>query len=316
MDIMSLLSKASDIVRPGARDVLPASSLVLLIAGLIIAGAPGPVTVSRALKVAGHLSIVAFGLLVLAIAAVSIFLQPIISGLIAIIQDKAQGAIARSISYRFSRQQRTRRDKARERITELYQYEEQGSIDDAQRMELEALAERLRQFPSAGRVRSTELGNVLAAAEENAGQAYGLDSRVALPRLEPLLPDSATKELASRRADCLFASRFCATLILGTIVSAALLASDGIWLIVPAVTLMFSWLSYKNAIAATVVYGETIRVQFELYRLLLYKAYQYPLPASFTEEQALGRQLSLFFRTGLGAPAHYFYHERRSKSKK
>jgi hypothetical protein len=310
MDIISLLSKASDLARPNARDILPVGSLALLIAGLIIAGAPGRVSVTKALGAASHLSIASFGLLILTVAAMSILLQPLIFGLVAIIQDKAQDAITRSISERLSRRHRIRRDKTRERLLELYRNEQQGTINAAEQRELEALAVRLRQYPSVGRVRSTSLGNTLAAAEEDAGRPYGLDSRVALPRLEPLLPESAAKELNSRRTDCLFASRFCATLLLTTIASGLLLAGDGIWLTVPAIFLVFAWLSYKNAISATVVYGETLRVQFELHRLLLYKAYQLPQPSSLQEERQLGEQLSLFFRTGFRKSEPYFYNDK------
>src|SRR5206468_12769867 len=102
----------------------------------------------------------------------------------------------------------------------------------------------------------------LAAAEEDAGRPYSLDSRVALPRLELLLPESAEKELNARRDDCMLASRFCATLLLAVIVSAVLLAKDGVWLLIPASVAVFAWMSYRNAIAAAVAYGEMLRVVF------------------------------------------------------
>ena len=240
VDLISLLSKANDVSRPGVRDVLPVASLVLLVGGLIFAGAPGPPRINKVLLAAQHLSVIGFGLLVLTIGAMSIFLQPVISGITGLLQDKAHWRPMRLISYRVSRRKRKRRDMTQRTIEGLYQLAAERALtapgqaqfadrahtpNESELGEIEELSDRLRRYPAHGRVRATTLGNVLAAAEEDAGRPYGLDSRVALPRLEPLLPESAAKELDAKRDDLMFAARFCATLVLATLVSALLLAT-------------------------------------------------------------------------------------------
>ena len=46
-------------------------------------------------------------------------------------------------------------------------------------------------------VRATGLGNALAAMEDSAGAAYGLDAVVAWPRLYPLLGDKVRAVVAT-----------------------------------------------------------------------------------------------------------------------
>jgi hypothetical protein len=300
VDLMSLLSKANDLGRPGARDVLPVASLVLLVAGLFAAGAPERrPDMRRALLVAGHLSVIDFGLLILSIVAMSIFLQPVISALVALLQDRPRWRLARSISHARARHKRALRQMAED---SLYRKLDVRNAEPEARAQLEGdieeLSEKLRQYPRFGRVRATNLGNIMAAAEEDAGSPYGLDSRVVLPRLELLLPPSAEKELSSRRDDLVFASRFCATLLLTAVVSAGMLARYGLWLLIPATAAVFASLSYRNAVAAAVAYGEMLRVVFGLYRFLIYEAFHWPLPESPDEEQSMGRSLTEFFYTG------------------
>lgn len=332
---MSLLSKANDVSRPGVRDVLPVASLVLLIGGLILAGAPGPPTIKKALLTAQHLSVIGFGLLVLTIGAMSIFLQPVILGITALLQDKVHWRPMRSISYRVSRRKRRRRDmtqdmlnrlsqraseRARQRLTQTEnvqlaaQEQEQLAdgidvLSESELGEIEELSDRLRRYPAHGRVRATTLGNILAAADEDAGRPYGLDSRVALPRLELLLPESSAKELDAKRDDLTFAARFCATLVLAALVSALLLAMDGIWLLVPVSVTVFAVLSYMNAVTAAVAYGEMLRVIFDLHRFLLYKAFHLPLPANSEEDRVTGHRLTELFETGVSSGFDYMFED-------
>ena len=332
---MSLLSKANDVSRPGVRDVLPVASLVLLVGGLVFAGAPGSLRINRALLAAQHLSVVGFGLLVLTIGAMSIFLQPVISGITALLQDKVHWRLIRLISYRVSRRKRNRRDMTQHMIDHLYQLASEradrrstqsGTIElttqeqeqiagradtlsASELDEIEELSDRLRRYPAHGRVRATTLGNILAAAEEDAGRPYGLDSRVALPRLEPLLPESAAKELNAKRDDLTFATRFCATLVLAMLASTLLLITDGIWLLLPVSVAVFAILSYMNAVTAAVAYGEMLRVIFDLHRFLLYKAFYLPLPANSEEDRAIGYKLTEFFETGVSSGFNYMFEE-------
>jgi hypothetical protein len=299
MDILSLLSRASDVGRPGTRDILPIASLVLLVAGLVAAGAPRRrPNIHSALSAAQHLSVIGFGLLVLIVVAMSIFLQPVISGIVALLQDRAPWPfiawLLRPLQIHEYRKRRMHESRLHERLNELRANPSHWQQTD----ELDSLAEELRKYPSVSRTKATRLGNILAAAEEDAGRPYGLDSRVALPRLELLLPVSAEERLTSQRDDCFFALRFCATLILGVLVSGLLLADDGIWLLVPALAAVFAWLSYRNAVSAATSYGEILRVVFDLHRFLLYDAYHLSRPADLDEEQRIGMLLSRFMKTG------------------
>jgi len=340
VDLLSLLSRASDVGRPGVRDILPVGSLVLLVAGLVAAGAPGhSPNIHRAFIVAQHLSVIGFGLLVLVIVATSIFLQPVISGFGALLQDNVSWVPPITGWYKWRRREETQR-----RLHGLYHklglseedpyymedfslqmqgssgYGRQQSLPDYERLQLfsrrlgaiegdepQKLSERLRRYPSSGRVRSTTLGSIIAAAEKDAGGPYGLDGRVALPRLELLLADHQAKALSSRRDDFLFALRFCSTLLLGAVASALLLANYGIWLLVPGFTLVFAWVSYRNAIAAATAYGEILRVVFDLYRFDLYRACHLPLPDDIQREKDLARALTLFLQTGVPIPVSYVY---------
>jgi hypothetical protein len=108
---------------------LPIASLVLLVAGLLAAGAPGRPNVHRALLAAQHLSVIGFGLLVLTIVALSIFLQPVISAVVAMLEDRVRWPLI-------------------------------GRVADILRlrawMKLEKGDEKpLRQYPSSSRVRAT-----------------------------------------------------------------------------------------------------------------------------------------------------------------
>ena len=304
MDILSLLSRASNVGRPGTRDILPIASLVLLVAGLIAAGAPRRrPNIHSALSLAQHLSVIGFGLLVLIIVAMSIFLQPVVSGIVALLQDRAQrpfiARLSRPLMRHEYRKRRIPEDKLRQRLADMRANPTHWQQTD----ESDSLAEELRKYPSASRTKATRVGNILAAAEEDAGRPYGLDSRVALPRLELLLPESAEERLTSQRDDCFFALRFCATLILGVLASGLLLADDGIWLLIPVLAAVFAWLSYRNAVSAATSYGEVLRVVFDLYRFLLYDAYHLARPVNLNEEQDLGRLLSRLCRRVICQPS-------------
>jgi hypothetical protein len=87
---------------------------------------------------------------------------------------------------------------------------------------------RLDRYPDdEALVAATHLGNILRRAEVLAGGRYGLDTALALPRLEPLLPERSAVVLSSHRDDLDFAARFSAALLVGAIASAALLATQG-----------------------------------------------------------------------------------------
>lgn len=134
---------------------------------------------------------------------------------------------------------------------------------------------------------------MLIAADQYPAERYGLDTRVALPRLQLLVPAEATTLLDEHWEDLQFATQLAAALILGAILSAALVVAHPIWLLLPAITLVLAWLAYRNALTAGVQYGEALRVLFDLYRFRLYDALREPSPMTPDEERDLGRRISL-----------------------
>ncbi|HEY0406789.1 MAG TPA: hypothetical protein VGC89_13745 [Pyrinomonadaceae bacterium] len=167
-------------------------------------------------------------------------------------------------------------------------------------------AQQLRSsYPAEGRILPTLLGNVMRAAEDFPDKRYGLDAVVFWPRLYPLLPENMLVILTDQRNQLDLAARFCATFLFAAAFSIAFLYRQGWWLIVPAVTLLLAWLSYRAAIAAARAYGLGLQTAFDLYRFELLKALHLALPVDRTTEKKSNRELSDFMRQGLPVNLHY-----------
>ncbi|MGI8777554.1 MAG: hypothetical protein ACR2LJ_09245 [Acidimicrobiales bacterium] len=96
----------------------------------------------------------------------------------------------------------------------------------------------------------TALGNVLRAAEYRAGRLYGLDTVVMWPRLYPLLPAAMRDLVGDLRLQMDVVARFTVTFLAAAAISAALLATHGWWLLVPAGALVLAACSYGATVAA------------------------------------------------------------------
>ncbi len=162
------------------------------------------------------------------------------------------------------------------------------------------LAAELRQLPPARSLRPTMLGNLISRAEEDAGARYGFDTRVAIPRLDPLLRESVRAALNTARDELNFSVRLTITSMLATISSAVVLHRHGWWLLVPAAALTSAWLCYKNSIAAAAKYGEELHVAFDLDRFKLYEESHLGTPQNRDEELKLAQQLTEFWTYGRG----------------
>jgi hypothetical protein len=105
------------------------------------------------------------------------------------------------------------------------------------------------------RLLPTQLGNDLRAAEDRAGQRYGLETVAAWPRLYPHLsePLASTQDRIRDQLDG--AARLC-VLLVPNVVSATVLLTDAWWLLVPAAIAVLSWLLYRSATQAAVAYGK------------------------------------------------------------
>ncbi|MEV0225419.1 hypothetical protein [Streptomyces sp. NPDC050704] len=116
----------------------------------------------------------------------------------------------------------------------------------------------------------TRLGNILRAAESYPHERYGLDAVVTWPRLFPLLPDGLTTALAAARAEIEF------HLTISALASFFAVGAGGWLAAVNGPTWLFlscywagaacAWLTYRGALAPARLYGEHVRVAFDLYR--------------------------------------------------
>jgi hypothetical protein len=155
---------------------------------------------------------------------------------------------------------------------------------------------QLGTYPDAARLLPTRLGNVLRAAEDRAGQRYALDTVIIWPRLYPHVTGPLAQALAETRDQLDGNVRLCVALLLATVVSAAMLLTDGPWLLISAGTAVLSWVAYRAAVSTALKYGQAIHVAFDAHRFDMLRGLHYPLPPTLQEELAFNKDLVLFFK--------------------
>src|SRR5262245_36927867 len=170
--------------------------------------------------------------------------------------------------------------------------------------------ERLRErFPSRSTVMPTGLGNVLAAAEERAGAAYGWDTVVFWPRLYPLLPATTRAVVDDRRNRLDSMASFTVAFAVAALAVACLTATTGWWLLLSMIPSTLAALAYRGAVDAGIAYGQALTVAIDLHRFSLYESLHLALPATSDAEAALADTLALQWRQG-DRPAWAFRHDR------
>jgi hypothetical protein len=165
-----------------------------------------------------------------------------------------------------------------------------------ERVKDRALEER-SSYPRDDRLLPTRLGNILRAAEDSAGQRYGLDSVTFWPRLYPYLKGELADSLARVRDQLDLSVRVCATLLVATVIATGFLATDGWWLLIPATTAILAWVAYRSAIGTATAYAEDIYVAFDLHRFDMLQGMHYPLPANLDEEYRFNGELTRFLQS-------------------
>ncbi len=126
-------------------------------------------------------------------------------------------------------------------------------------------------YPADARdIMPTRLGNILRGAESYPQERYGLDAVLTWPRLFPLLPDGLTAALTAARAEIEF------HLTISALASFFAVGAGGWLAAVNGPTWLFltcywagaatAWLTYRGALAPARLYGEQVRVTFDLYR--------------------------------------------------
>jgi len=145
-------------------------------------------------------------------------------------------------------------------------------------------------------LRPTDLGNTLWAGETMAGRRYGLDLRVALPRMLPLMSPIVIAELSERRNQLDASVRFSVASGAATAVSIGLLLRDGPWLFLALGTYLLCWASYRAAVAAARGFSTALATAVDLYHLQLFDALSLERPAGLMEEIDRNDVLGDFFR--------------------
>jgi hypothetical protein len=153
----------------------------------------------------------------------------------------------------------------------------------------------LERYPDEHRLLPTRLGNILRAAEDGAGQRYGLETVTMWPRLFPNVGARLAIAIMETQDHLDMCVRLCLSLGLTAIISAVLLLTEGWLLVVPAATGLLAWTCYQAATRAAENYGDAMHVAFDLHRFDMLSALHCPLPDDLETEQSYNEALSGFF---------------------
>jgi hypothetical protein len=291
-------------IRRGLVGLLPMATLVVIVLALLASGAPAhrpdSTVLARRLQ---DIELHEVALTLLSVAVLVTIVRPFSISVVRLLEGYWGGSLLGSaLSNLGLRRQRKRLQSLKRSL-----YDDDDTPRAERRSALAAV--KLEAYPREDNLLPTRLGNALRAAEERAGQRYGLDTITAWPRLYPHLSRSLADALDSQRDRLDLAARLAAALLLAAVASAAILARYGWWLLVPLITVILSWMSYRAAVRAAVAYGAEIQVAFDLHRFDMLRALHLPLPDSPETELALNERLTDFFQHGgsaveLGIPAY------------
>jgi hypothetical protein len=293
---------------------LPTAFLVLFILGILALGPPfrdpHPSNLATALSGLDGAQVAALVVAVIVVASIAHPLQlPLVRLLEGYWQDTAVGSAVASIGMEMHRRRQERLVAYfNEELPDPFAVRSSGGriVRDVHRENRQAVQyERLGQlaarrlpteYPRATEnLLPTKLGNALRAAEDRAGQRYGLDTIAVWPRLHPHLPSPFAGAVNDLRDQFDAAARICVVLLLATLVSTLLLVTHGWWLLVPASTAFLSWVAYRAAVRAAVAYGAQLQVAFDLHRFDMLRGLHLPLPADPERERPYNEQLTAFF---------------------
>jgi hypothetical protein len=251
---------------------------------------------------ASHLSLGEVVVLVLAVTLLAVVLQPLQLATVHL----AEGSWPAGVGTRWARRWQLGRKK---RLTKAAQLPAGPDLtDEAIQRAGAAVYQLRRRFPMPDHLlRPTALGNVLAAMEDGAGRAYGLDAVTAWPRLYPILGDQS-KSLVDDRRDALDAAvRMAVTMTVTAITSLVLLLWSGWWLLLILMPLGVAVLAYNGAVQAALAYTETVYVAFDLHRADLLTALRMDPPSQRDAERILNEQWCDLWRQGIPLPATLEY---------
>lgn len=140
----------------------------------------------------------------------------------------------------------------------------------------------------------TAIGNAMRAGERRAGQRYGMDAVLMLPRLYPLASPAAASVFEDQRNQLDVAARYCVVLGLMTASGFTAFATDGPWLLLPLSTTILTWASYRGTRRTAIEYGKGLRTLFDLHHADLILALGWRIPSDTEQLAALGRKIQMW----------------------
>jgi hypothetical protein len=185
-----------------------------------------------------------------------------------------------------------------------------------------ALPDRLRtqealrlldRYPSAAsELMPTRLGNVLRRYERLAGAGFGLDAVSVTGLLAQVGSETLRDYHDDARTDLDVATRMVLVWTFSTVITFVLLWRFDVWLMLPTVTSLLAYLSYRGTVASAEAYGEALIVVVALGRKPMYEALNIDFPESSDAERKQnellldllsGEQVSMRYRpTQSGSP--------------
>jgi hypothetical protein len=268
---------------------------------LVAAGAPArSPSLSRALTALDHLTAYRIVAIVLGVIVVSVAIHPLQVPLIQLAEGYWWGLpfgqeLANYATQRFRRELNELRLLNNLPDRKLQRWDERNRASQAQ-LRKDWLPEDERDL------RPTDLGNALWTGETTAGDRYGLDLNLALPRMIPFMPEMVLTELRDRRNQLDASVRLCVLTALATVISVGLLISHGPWLFLAVATYLLTWASYRAAVAAARGFCTILATAVDLNHLKLYDALSLERPANLEDEISRNELLQEFLRGNFLTP--------------
>jgi hypothetical protein len=154
-----------------------------------------------------------------------------------------------------------------------------------------ANAAELRWLPD-DFVLPTSLGNTLRAGEIRAGDRYGFETRTALLPIMILASPAVRTDVTDTRNQLDAAARLCILSTLAVPTTIVLLWPHGPWLLVPLACYFLAWTAYRSAVTAAKRFCEALSLAFDLHHLQLWDALSLPRPTDLEDEESKAEALS------------------------
>jgi len=250
-------------------------------------------------------------LIVLAVALAAMLLQPLQLAMVRVLEGGFPRWLGSGLAGKVQlRRKRRLEKKIQDEIDEVVRLNKPADADrrNTSIQKAGAMSARLHScFPIPDYlVRGTALGNALAAMEDSAGAAYGLDAVVTWPRLYPVLGDKVRAVVDDLRDGLDAAARLAVTGALTAVAAVMLLVwHSGLLTLLALAPLVVATLSYLGAVQAAIAYSTAMHVAFDLHRFDLLRALRLAAPADQANENANNAALGNFLRQGVPVPFRY-----------